>query len=241
MPASLVPSPPRRAPKPPKRKRRWLRRTLWTLFTLGLIGAAGLVIAYAMTPIPKPNEKALQRSSTIYYSDGKTVMDRFANVNRQIVGLDKGAQGRQRSISGGRGPQLLPEQRHLAQGHRPLDLGRPQGRPATNGSTITQRYVKNYYLTQDPRSPQGARDPHLDQDRPAGLQGPNPGRLPQHHLLRPRGLGHQTASLAYFGKSVQNLDVAQGALLASVIRGPSCYDPRLGMSSSPTPNRGGPT
>ena len=40
--------------------------------------------------------------------------------------------------------------------------------------------------------------------------------------------GIQTAAKAYFNKDVSKLNAAEGALLASVIRGPSYYDPGLG-------------
>ena len=230
MPASSRPKPASpKASKPPKRKRRWLRRTLWTLFTLGLIGTAGLVIAYAMTPIPKPNEKALQQSSTIYYSDGKTVMDRFANVNRQIVGLDKVPKDVQEAF-------LAAEDRSFYDnnGISPKGIARSiwvglKGGPQQGGSTITQQYVKNYYLTQDRTITRKAReilisikiDQQVSKDQILADY--------LNTIYFGRGAsGIQTASLAYFGKSVQNLDVSQGALLASVIRGPSYYDPRLG-------------
>ncbi len=44
--------------------------------------------------------------------------------------------------------------------------------------------------------------------------------------------GVQTAAKAYFGKDVSQLNASQGALLASVIRGPSFYDPGLGKQQT---------
>ena len=44
--------------------------------------------------------------------------------------------------------------------------------------------------------------------------------------------GVQTASKAYFNKDVSKLTVSEGALLASVIRGPSFYDPGLGAEQT---------
>ena len=40
--------------------------------------------------------------------------------------------------------------------------------------------------------------------------------------------GIQAASQAYFGKDVEDLTVAEGAVLAAVIRAPSSYDPADG-------------
>ena len=54
------------------RPRRWLRRILWTLVALFLLGLAGLGVAYAMTDVPKANEVATAQTSVVYYSDPET-------------------------------------------------------------------------------------------------------------------------------------------------------------------------
>ncbi len=227
-PVSPPPRPPAGA-KPTKKRRRWLRRTLWTMLTLALLGSVALVIAYVLTPIPKPNERALQQRSTIYYADGKTVMDTFADVNRQIVPLSRVPDPVQKAF-------LAAEDRTFYEnnGISPKGIARSvwvglRGGPQQGGSTITQQYVKNYFLTADRTITRKVKEVlisiKIDQ------------QLPKDKILESylntiyfgRGAdGIQTAAQAYFGKSVQNLDVAEGALLAAVIRGPSLYDPGLG-------------
>ncbi|GAB4076118.1 transglycosylase domain-containing protein [Nostocoides australiense] len=213
----------------PKKKRRWLRRTLWTLFTLGLLGAIGLVIAYIVTPIPKPNEAALQQSSTIYYSDGKTVMDRFAEVNRSIVPIDRIPKEVQEAF-------LAAEDRSFYDnnGISPKGIARSiwvglRGGPQQGGSTITQQYVKNYYLTQDRTLTRKFKEIMISVKIDGELSKDDILANYLNTIYFGRGAsGIQTASQAYFGKSVNQLTVSEGALLASVIRGPSYYDPRLG-------------
>lgn len=218
-----------RPPKPPKKKRRWLRRTLWTMFALGLLGVVGLVVAYVVTPIPKANERALQQNSIIYYADGKTVLDRFSTVNRQSVSLDRVPEQVQKAF-------LAAEDRtfYTNSGISPKGIARSvwvglKGGPQQGGSTITQQYVKNYYLTQDRTLTRKAKEIMISIKID--------GEVPKDQILEDylntiyfgRGAdGIQTAAQAYFGQGVQNLDVAQGALLAAIIRGPSFYDPQLG-------------
>ena len=219
------------AATPPKRKRRWLRRTLWTLFTLGLLGGAGLVVAYAMTPIPKPNPQVLQQESIIYYSDGKSVLDRFAEAdgNRTIVPIDRIPKPVQEAF-------LAAEDRsfYSNNGISPKGIARSvwvglRGGPQQGGSTITQQYVKNYYLTQDRTLQRKAKEVLISIKIDQQLSKDEILANYLNTIYYGRGAsGIQKASLAYFGTSVQNLDVSQGALLASVIRGPSYYDPRLG-------------
>ena len=62
-----------------------------------------------------------------------------------------------------------------------------RGGSTQGGSTITQQYVKNAYLTQERTlSAQGQRVLRRGQARAAAVEGPDPRGLPQHHLLRPR-------------------------------------------------------
>ena len=43
-------------------------------------------IAYSSTPIPTDvSALALQQSSTVYFSDGKTVVGKFGTTNRQVL------------------------------------------------------------------------------------------------------------------------------------------------------------
>ena len=103
------------------------------------------------------------------------------------------------------------------------------GETQVGGSTITQQYVKNYFLTQDRTLTRKAREiliaVKID------------GQLSKEEILEKylntiyygRGAyGIQSAAKAYFGKDVSKLTVAEGAVLASVINAPSLFDPANG-------------
>ena len=103
------------------------------------------------------------------------------------------------------------------------------GQATQGGSTITQQYVKNYFLTQDRTLSRKAREIliSLKIDKQQSKD-----QILENYLntiYYGRGAyGIQTASKAYFRKDVSKLTVAESAFLASVIRGPSFYDPALG-------------
>ena len=87
-----------------------------------------------------------------------------------------------------RGPLLLRQPGHLAQGHLPRGERGP-GRGGPRWRLDDHPAVREELLPHpgpDDRA-QGARDPHLGEDRRRAEQGRDPGQLPQHHLLRPRG------------------------------------------------------
>ena len=111
------------------------------------------------------------------------------------------------------------------------------------GSTITQQYVEERLPEPAPDAdPQAQGDPHRDQAR----------RRPDRRttilddylntIYFGRGAyGIQAAAKAYFDERRLAADLAQGALLAAVIRGPSLYDPRTRRRPRRTPKRAGTT
>jgi len=218
--------------KQPRRDWRRFFSMKWILLGLlgfFLLGVAAFGVAYAATNVPQPNELANAQASIVYYSDGKTEMDRFSVVNRESVPLDKIPLHVQRAL-------LAAEDRTFYEnsGVSPSGIARAvgvaiTGGPTQGGSTITQQYVKNYFLTQDQTISRKLKEfiisIKIDQQESKNT-------ILENYLntiYYGRGAsGIQTAARAYFHIDASKLNVAQGALLASVIRGPAFYDPALG-------------
>ena len=109
-----------------------------------------------------------------------------------------------------------------------------QGRPATQGgSTITQQYVKNYFLTADRTLSRKAREIlislKIDQQQTKD-------QILENYLntiYYGRGAyGIQTASKAYFNKDVSKLTPAESALpRLGHPRARRCYDPAPGRQA----------
>jgi membrane peptidoglycan carboxypeptidase len=207
------------------------KRILLGLLALFLLGATAFAVAYASIRVPQPNELANAQASIIYYSDGKTEMDRISAVNRESVPLTAIPVYVQHAV-------LAAEDRTFYQnsGVSPSGIARAvvvalQGGPTQGGSTITQQYVKNYFLTQDRTISRKVKEfvisIKIDQQQSKNTILANY----LNTIYYGRGAyGIQTAAKAYFGVDASKLTVAQGALLASVIRGPSFYDPALGAT-----------
>lgn len=214
------------------RKRTWLVRGLWTAVVAFVLGLIGLGVAYSMTTIPQPNEMVNAQASIVYYSDGKTELARLSDEggNRESVPLSDISENMQHAI-------LAAEDRDFYQnnGISPTGIARAvwvavKGGAATQGgSTITQQYVKNYFLTQDRTLTRKAKEIliSLKIDKQQSKDEILTNYL--NTIYYGRGAyGVETASKAYFRKSAKDLTPAEAALLASVIRGPSFYDPTLG-------------
>jgi membrane peptidoglycan carboxypeptidase len=224
------------AAKPaPKGWRRFFsrKRILLALLAFFVLGVTALGVAYAMVSVPQPNDLANAQASIIYYSDGKTEMERISEVggNRESVPLTKIPLHVQQAL-------LAAEDRSFYQnnGVSPSGIARAvvvavKGGPTQGGSTITQQYVKNYFLTQDQTISRKAKELiiAIKIDQQESKQTILANYL--NTIYYGRGAnGIQTAAKAYFGHDASKLTIAEGALLASVIRGPAFYDPALGAT-----------
>ncbi len=206
-----------------------LRGILGLFVGIVLLGIAAFALAYVLIPVPDPNERAQAQTSIIYYADGKTEMARFAEVNRESVPLSQVPEHVQHAM-------LAAEDRsfYANPGFSPTGITRAvwsavTGGQRQGGSTITQQYVKNYFLTQDQTIGRKLRELIISMKVEQQLTKEEILQDYLNTIYYGRGAdGIQAASRAYFGVEVGKLSVGQGALLASVIRAPSLYDPALG-------------
>lgn len=225
-----------RKPRKPRRRSGWARLLTWlglALVTLLALGAAAVAYLYSTIDIPDPNPASQAQISTVYFADGKTEMGRLTGgTNRENVPLSRVPDHVQKAF-------LAAEDRsfYSNNGVSPSGIARAikvslQGGATQGGSTITQQYVKNTFLTSDQTVQRKLKEiiisVKLDQQR-------SKDQILEDYLntiyFGRSASGIQTASKAYFGKDVSQLTPAEGALLASVIRGPSIYDPSRSASN----------
>ncbi|MBO1756287.1 transglycosylase domain-containing protein [Allobranchiibius sp. CTAmp26] len=207
-------------------------RTIVGLFALFLIGVVALVVIYERTAIPQPGQDAGRQVAVVYYSDGKTELGRIGPVNRQNVQLSQVPQKVQYAF-------LSAEDRNFYdnKGISPTGILRAawadaRGGSQQGGSTITQQYVKNYFLTQDRTVTRKVKEIMISIkiDQKYTKQQILVDYLNTIYFGR-NAYGIQAASQAYFGVDSSKLTVSQGAFLASVINAPAYFDPANGADS----------
>ncbi|HET7475060.1 MAG TPA: transglycosylase domain-containing protein [Dermatophilaceae bacterium] len=229
---SSSPAAPPRSTKP--KPTGWRRFFGWKRVLLALLGVVVAIllagaVAYALIGIPSPNDLANAQASIVYYADGKTELDRISEINRESVPLKQVPLHVRRAL-------LAAEDRdfYTNPGISPTGIIRAawntaRGGTVQGGSTITQQYVKNYFLTQDQTLTRKLRELVISVKVDRQLSKDEVLANYLNTIYYGRGAyGIQTASRAYFDKDVSKLTVAEGALLAAVVRGPSLYDPSLG-------------
>lgn len=218
------------------------RLLLWaaTAFAaLFLVVVLAFVVLYLAIDIPKANAQAQQQVSIVYYNDGKTEMGRFTMTNREPVEIGQIPLSTRRAF-------LAAEDRtfYSNRGVSPTGIARAfvnnltgSGSGSQGGSTITQQYVKNYFLTQDQTVTRKVKELiislKIDQEY-------SKDRILQDYLNSVyfgRGAyGIQAASKSYFHKDVSKLTPVESAFLASVVNNPDNMDPTVGPNSAKRAN-----
>ena len=197
---------------------------------IGLIVLSSLtIVGYVETTIPNVNALAAQQATTIYYSDGKTVLARIGDTNRTDVPLSQVPVSVQHAVLAAEDRNFYNEPGISPTGIiRALLVDLKGGDISQGGSTITQQYVKNAYLSPHRSLTRKIKEIFIATklartESKSTILGDY-----LNTIYYGRGAyGIEAAAKAYFHEDVSRLTVAQGALLAAIIRGPSIYDPRI--------------
>jgi len=208
-------------------------RAAWTALAMFGLLLAILFVAYSRIKIPPANASALRQTSQVYYFDGKTVLGRFGDTNRVIVPLSQMPEPLRNAV-------LAAENRsfYTDSGISPRGIGRAiwvnlRGGSTQGGSTITQQYVKNYYLTSERTIKRKFREALLSIKIDKDL---SKDQILENYLntiyLGRGAYGVQAAANAYFNLDVSKLTVSQDAVLAAIIRSPAHYDPSTASGAS---------
>jgi membrane peptidoglycan carboxypeptidase len=199
-----------------------------------VVGGLSLVIAlcvlfaigYATTDIPEPNLEATGQTSTIYYSDGKTPIGQYKVEDRKSVDIDEISEPMQKAAIAAEDTSFYENRGISIKGLSRAVVGVATNKYAGGGSTITQQYVKNFYLTNEHSFDRKIKEMFIslkiDQQQSKDQILAN--YLNTIYLGR-RSYGVEVAAQNYFDKSAKDLDVSESALLAAMIQRPGAADP----------------
>ncbi|MFK5688199.1 transglycosylase domain-containing protein [Ornithinimicrobium sp. LYQ92] len=224
----------RRRTRPARRRARrggWLRRTLLWLTGLGLLalvlGIGAFAWAYSTTDIPEPNDFAETQSSILYYADGETELARFTGgYDRESVPLSEVPEHARDAMVAAEDRSFYENEGVSITGTARAAYRTLRGDGVQGGSTITQQYVKNYYLTADQTLQRKFTELIISIKIDNELAKDQILENYLNTIYFGRGAyGIQTASQAYFGKDVSEITVEEGAFLAGVTNAPSLFDP----------------
>ncbi|MFD9126864.1 transglycosylase domain-containing protein [Kitasatospora sp. NPDC059571] len=190
-----------------------------------LLGGAAFAALYLLVPVPDPNAHAVAQSNVYFYADGTTELARTGAVNREDVDLSQIPTDVQHAVVSAEDRTFYRNRGVDLKGMLRAAWNSATGKGIQGGSTITQQYVKNYYLTQDQTFTRKARELFiaLKVDSLETKDDILAGYLNTSYFGR-NAYGIQTAAQAYFGIDAAHLTLAQGAYLATLLQAPSAYD-----------------
>ncbi|MFF2007945.1 transglycosylase domain-containing protein [Streptomyces sp. NPDC058195] len=201
------------------------RKMLGAFFGFCLLGMGAFVALYLYVDIPKANALAERQSNVYQYSDGTLLTRTGDGVNRQIVDLSEVPKAVQHTFVAAENKTFYDDEGIDLKGTTRGLLNTLSGKGKQGGSTITQQYVKNYYLTQDPTISRKLKELviSLKVDSKKSKDYILAGYINTAYYGRGAS-GIQAAAQAYYGVDAKDLTVSQGAYLASVLQAPSQYD-----------------
>lgn len=217
---------------------RIVRAALLALASLVLLAVLTFIGLYLFIDIPKANAQATQAVSVVYYADGKTEMGRFTTTNRDPVELNKVPIEVQHAF-------IAAEDRsfYSNRGISPTGIARAFINDFTGdggsqgGSTLTQQWVKNYFLTQDKTVTRKVKEVVISLKVDQEMSKDEILQAYLNNVYFGRGTyGIQAASQSYFHKDVSQLTTVEGAFLASVVNNPENMDPSVGPNSEQRAN-----
>jgi membrane peptidoglycan carboxypeptidase len=209
---------------------RWLPS--WKLVSGLCIGFFGSLVAvagigYAMVGVPnEENAAALSQNNVYYWSNGQQMVATGSGQNRQNVTIDRIPKAMQQAVISAENKSFYQDS-----GVDPMGIARAlanmaRGGDTQGGSTITQQFVKNTYLSQDQTITRKFKEMFISIKVGTKLSKDEilQGYLNTSYYGR-GAYGIQAAAQTYYGKDAVKLEPSECAFLAALLKGPTYYDP----------------
>ncbi|WP_328894220.1 transglycosylase domain-containing protein [Streptomyces sp. NBC_00236] len=216
-------------PKRPKRTgwRRAIptwRMVLGAVLLVALVLIGGFIAGYQLVDIPPANASATAQSNVYLYKDG-SVIARDGEVNRENVRLAQVPRTVQHAVLAAEDRDFYSERAVDIKAMVRAGWNTLTGKGKQGGSTITQQYVKNYYLGQEQTVVRKIKEFFIaiKLNREETKDQIFEGYLNTSYFGR-NAYGIQAAAQAYYSKDIGDITTAEGAYLASLLNAPSAYD-----------------
>ncbi|MDO5677074.1 MAG: transglycosylase domain-containing protein [Propionibacteriaceae bacterium] len=226
----------RRAPRRAKKSR---ARRIWgrigvsllVLFIIGgITGLGSFLYLYSTTHLPNPNEDFTTNTTFLYYEDGRNQMGSLAVQNRVTIPYEQMPQLMKDAVVAAENRSFWEDPGFSVTGMLRGAWSILRGGEVQGGSTITQQYIKIFYLDSSRTIQRKVRELFL-----ATKMGRE---VPKEEILEGylntiyfgRGAyGIQAAAKSYFLKDSKDLTVGEAAALAAILNNPAGFNPSGGQ------------
>jgi membrane peptidoglycan carboxypeptidase len=210
--------------------RRRLFRTSVFLGGFGFIAGSTLfAFAWFSVSIPDPNAYVNSQATIIQYSNGDEI-GRIGTQNRQILPLAQIPINMRNAVLAAEDRKFYSNQAFSVTGIARALINNLRSGDLTGegGSTITQQYAKTAFLTSSRTIERKIKELVISMKLENALSKDQIFENYLNTIYFGRGsYGVQTASQQYFNRNVDQLNLSQTAVIASILRSPGYYDPSL--------------
>jgi len=209
-------------------RRRWLKVAAASVVGLLALLCVFVGVVYATTEVPDPSSVQNAQTTVVYYADGTTEMARLGvdGGNRTNVSLDQVSEPARNAILAAENRSFYSDPGISFTGIVRAAWNNLTGGSMQGGSTITQQYVKNAFLSQEQTFSRKFQELFLSIKLDNNY---NKDEILENYLNTiyfGRGAyGIEAAANTFFGVRAADLTPQQGAVLAVLVRSPNSYDP----------------
>ena len=206
--------------------RKFIIRTTIFVGGIGFIATAILfALAYFTVGIPDANAYVNSQSTIIQYSNGVEI-GRVGTQNREIIPLARIPLNIRHAVLAAEDRGFYSNQAFSVTGIVRALFNNLKGGSLQGGSTITQQYAKTAFLTPSRTIQRKIKELVISIKLENQLSKDQIFESYLNTIYFGRGsYGVMTAAQQYFNRNVDQLTNAQAAVIASVLRAPSLYDP----------------
>ncbi|PRY38555.1 membrane peptidoglycan carboxypeptidase [Geodermatophilus tzadiensis] len=209
-----------------QRRRRGLKIALAALAGLFVLLGVFVGVVYATTEVPDPDSVSNAQTTVVYYADGTTEMGRLGDTNRTNVALDQVSEPAREAVLAAENRNFYSDPGISFTGIVRAAWNNLTGGSTQGGSTITQQYVKNAFLTSDQTFSRKFQELFLAVKLDNEYSKDEILENYLNTIYFGRGAyGIEAAADTFFGVPAAELTAEQGAVLAVLVRSPSSYDP----------------
>lgn len=210
--------------------------SLKQIFVTGLIlliaGVAAIAIAVRVVAIPQASDIATAQTTILYYDDGVTELARLGDANRVSVDFGEIPLVAQQAMLAAEDRDFYNHGGFSIRGiSRAVVTNLMGAAGAGGGSTITQQYAKNAYLTQERTLTRKAKELILSIKLETLISKDQILADYMNTIYFGRNAyGIESAATLYFGKSASELTVAEAAFLAAIVQAPNGLSPEENLN-----------
>lgn len=224
-------SPSRKEARPGRRRTLKLAGITALVLLIALVVTGGVVYASILRDLPDPEGKAKGRDQTsvVYDRNGEVLAKLFADQNRTDRPLADIPEELRNGVIATEDSRFYEHK-----GVDPIGIARAlwvdirTRSTAQGGSTVTQQYVKNAFVTPEQTLKRKVSEAILAYRIEKSYSKDRILELYLNTIYFGHGAyGVEAAAQAYFGKSVTDLSLAESAMIAGVIKSPGRYSPYL--------------